>query len=108
MSKMTAWAWRGSFMVGSLYALGVDGLVVRRRSRRRLRLGLVAGEQMNQRALDRSLPGGGADLGTEQIRDVEHVAGALREGRHMSRGDIEVEFRDPRGQFVQQPRPVEA
>src|SRR3982750_1993679 len=100
ISKMTARAWRGSFMVGRLFPL-VDGC----RSRRRLRHGVLAGEQMDQRALDRGLPGRRVDLGAEQIGDIEHVAGAFAEGRDMRRGDIEVEFRDRRGQFVQQARP---
>src|SRR5450755_4985023 len=103
MSKMTARAWRGNFMVGSQSRL-VDGY----RSRRGLRQVFVIGEQMDQRALDRGLPRRRADLGAEQVGDVEHVAGALAEGRDMGGGDVEVKLRDRGGQLIQQARPVEA
>src|ERR1700722_13213986 len=89
MSRMTALTWRGSVMVG-----GIDLLAGEFRSRRRLRHGLVIGEQMDQRALDRGLPRRRVDLGPQQVGDVEHVAGALAEGRDMGRGDVGVEFRD--------------
>ncbi len=72
------------------------------------RRGRVVGQQMDQRALDRGLSRRRVDLRAEQIGDVEHVAGALAEGRDMGRGDIEVELRDRGGQFVQQARAVEA
>src|SRR5580765_6946714 len=73
---------------------GADYEVLRNsRSRRRLRDVILAGEQMDQRALDRGLPGRRVDLRAEQIRHVEHVAGALAKGRDMGRGDIEVELR---------------
>src|SRR6266404_1483929 len=78
------------------------------RLRRRLGGGVLAGEQMQQRALDRGLPCRRVDLGAEQIGDVEHVAGALAEGRDMGGGDIEVQLRYRRRQLVQQARAVEA
>src|SRR5713226_9913434 len=96
ISKMTARAWRGNFIVGSLYRL-VDGC----RSRRGLRHVFVIGEQMDQRALDRGLPRRRVDLGAEQVGDIKHVAGALAEGRDMGGGDVEVEFRDRGGQLIQ-------
>src|SRR5260370_20950896 len=71
------------------------------RSGRRLRDVVFAGEQMDQRALDCGLPGRRVDLCTKQIRHVEHVAGALAEGRDMGGGDIEVELRDRRRPLVQ-------
>ena len=53
---------------------------------------VLAGEQMDQRALDRGLPRRRVDLRTEQVGDIEHVAGALAEGCDMGRGDVEIEF----------------
>src|SRR5450756_2132790 len=44
-----------------------------RQSRRRLS-GLVVGKQVDQRALDRGLPGRGVDLRAEQVGDVEHLS----------------------------------
>src|SRR5579862_8914013 len=44
---------------------------------------VVACKQMQQRALDRGLPRRRVDLRAQQIGDVEHVAGALAESRHM-------------------------
>src|ERR1700681_2851387 len=70
------------------------------RSRRGLRQGLVVGEQVEQRALDRGLPRRRVDLRTEQVGDVKHVAGALAEGRDMGGGDVEVEFRNRGGQLI--------
>src|ERR1700733_4466199 len=61
---------------------------------------LFAGEQMQQRAADRGLSCRRRDLRAQQIRDVEHVAGAFAEGRDMGGGDVEVELRDRRRQFV--------
>ena len=63
---------------------------------------------MDQRALDRGLPRRRVDLRAEQVGDIEHVAGALAEGRDMGRGDVEVELRDRGGQLIQQAGPVEA
>lgn len=63
---------------------------------------------MQQRALDRGLPGRRGDLGAEQVGDIEHVAGALAEGRDMRRGDVEVELRGRGGQLVEQAGEVEA
>src|SRR4051794_6156173 len=77
-------------------------------SRRRLFLGFAVGEQMNQRALDRGLPGRRVDLRAEQVGNIKHVAGALAEGRYMGGGDVEVEFRDRGGELIQQARAVEA
>src|SRR5229473_8282217 len=102
MSKMTARAWRGNFIVGSQSRL-VDGC----RSRRGLRRVFVIGEQMDQRALDRGLPRRRVDLGAEQVGDVEYVAGALAEGRDMGGGDVEVEFGNRGGELIQEARPVE-
>src|ERR1700704_2197931 len=68
--------------------------------RRRLRDRFFVGEQMDQRALDRGLPGRRVDLRAEQVGDVEHVAGALAEGRDMGGGNVEVELRDRRGQLI--------
>src|SRR3979409_2233266 len=104
MSKTTAWALRGSFMVGGTILL-VDGYRSRRRLRRRR---FLIGEQMEQRALDRGLPRRRVDLRAEQVGDVEHVAGALAEGRDMGRGDVEVELRNRRRQLIQKAWPVEA
>src|SRR4051794_12962327 len=70
--------------------------------RRRLRDVIFAGEQMNQRALDRGLPGRRVDLGAEQVGDIEHVAGAFAEGRDMGGGNVEVELRDRGRQLIQQ------
>ena len=77
-------------------------------SRRRLCDGVLAGEQVKQRALDRGLPGRRADLGAEQVGDVEHVAGAFAEGRDMGGGNVEVELRDRGRQLIQQAGAVEA
>ena len=88
--------------------IGTQFARTRHGSRRRLRRRLVIGEQMDQRALDRGLPRRRVDLRAQQIGDVEHVAGALAEGRDMGGGDVEVELRDRRRQFVKQTRPVEA
>ena len=41
---------------------------------------------MDQRALDRGLPGRRVDLGPQKVGDVEHVAGALAKGRDMRGG----------------------
>src|SRR5438445_8673765 len=76
--------------------------------RRRLRDVVFAGEQMNQRALDRGLPGRRVDLGAEQVGDVEHVARAFAEGRDMGGGNVEVELRDRGGALIQQAGAVEA
>src|ERR1700683_3318846 len=93
MSNTTARALRGSFMVGC-------------RSRGGLGRGLVIGGQVDRRALDRGLPRRRRDLGTEQVGDVEHVAGALAEGRDMGGGDVEVELRNRGGQLIQEAGPV--
>src|SRR6185369_8317867 len=85
-----------------------DDSLVKFQSRRRLRDVVFTGEQMNQRALDRSLPGRRVDLGAEQVGDVEHVAGAFAEGRDMGGGDVEVELRDRGRQLIQKARSVEA
>src|SRR6185436_18342343 len=77
-------------------------------SRRRLRDVVFAGEQMNQRALDRGLPGRRVDLGAEQVRHVEYVAGAFAEGGDMGGGNVEVELRDRGGQLIQQAGAIEA
>src|SRR5438445_1822977 len=77
-------------------------------SRRRLRDVVFTGEQMNQRALDRGLPGRRVDLGAEQVGDVEHVARAFAEGRDMGGGNVEVELRDRGGALIQQAGAVEA
>src|SRR5690606_4128794 len=45
----------------------------------RLFRGVAAGEQVDQRALDRGLPRRRGDRGAEQVGDVEHVARSLAE-----------------------------
>src|SRR3984957_14801604 len=95
MSNTTARALRGSFMVGC-------------RSRRGLRRGLVIGEQVDQRALDRGLPRRRGGLGAGQGGDIKHGAGALAEGRDMGGGDVEIELRNRCCQLIQQAGPVEA
>src|SRR6202022_1572785 len=77
------------------------------RYRAGLRQGLVVGEQVEQRALDRGLPRRRVDLRAEQVGDVKHVAGALAEGRDMGGGDVEVELRNRGGELIQQTRPVD-
>src|ERR1700753_1989114 len=62
------------------------------RSGRRVSRCLVAGKQMYQRALDRRLPRRRADLRTQEIGDIEHVAGTFAEGRDMGRSDVEIEL----------------
>src|SRR6476619_131258 len=77
-------------------------------SRRRLRNVVLGRQQMNQRALDRGLPGRRVDLGAEQVRHVEYVAGAFAEGGDMGGGNVEVELRDRGGQLIQQAGAIEA
>jgi hypothetical protein len=57
--------------------------------------------QLNQRALDRGLTPGRDDLRAEKIRHI-HVDQALAKGRHTRGGDVEVELRERRGEFVEQ------
>src|SRR5207245_7225051 len=76
--------------------------------RRRLRDVVFAGEQMNQRALDRGLPGRRVDLGAEQVGEVEHVAGALAEGREVGRGAVGVGLRARGRELVRQAGAVPA
>src|SRR5437879_661046 len=70
-------------------------------------LALVFGEKRQQRALDRRLTRWCGDLRAEQIGHVKDVDDALAEGRHMRRGDVEVELGDRRGQLVQQTGTIE-
>src|ERR1700722_12483344 len=63
---------------------------------------------MKERTADSGLSRRRRNLRAQEIGDVEHVAGALAEGRDMGGSDIEVELRDRRRQFVQQTRTVEA
>ena len=70
-----------TLMVRSAATPRVSNHEATKQLRRRLRDVVFAGEQMNQCALDRGLPGRRGDLGAEQIGHVEHVAGAFAEGR---------------------------
>src|SRR5579871_410503 len=56
-----------------------------------LRRRAFACQQMQQGAADRGLPRRRRDLRAEQIGHVEHVTGALAEGRDMGGGNVEVE-----------------
>src|ERR1700744_4299907 len=103
MSNTTARTGRGSFA-----SSGCIDLLPIRRSGRGLRGDVIGDQQMDQRALDYGLPGRRVDLGAEQVGDVEHVSGALAEGRDMGGRDVEVELRDRGGQLIQQPGAVEA
>src|SRR6185312_12273776 len=78
------------------------------RSGRGQRGDVVGDQEVDQRALDRGLPGRRVDLRAEQVGDVEHVAGTLAERRDMGGGDVEVELRDRGGQLIEQAGAVEA
>src|SRR5262245_5639731 len=72
-------------------------------------LGFAArrGEQGEQWTLDRGLACRRRDFGAEQVGDVEHIDHPFAEGSDMGRGDVEVELRQCRRQFVEETRPVE-
>src|SRR5665213_300683 len=96
MSNTTARTERGSFASG-----GCIVLFPVHRLRRGLLGDVVGDQEMDQRALDRGLPGRRIDLRAEQVGDVEHVAGALAEGRDMGGSDVEDELRGLGGQLIQ-------
>src|ERR1700693_138361 len=70
-------------------------------------LALVALEYAEQRAADRGLARRRDDLRAGEVRHIEDVDGALAEGRHVRRGDVEVEARDGVGEIIEQAGPVE-
>ena len=84
------------------------GFAAARRTGRRLGRMKLAVESSEKPSANRRLASRVGNLVADEVGHVEHVDGALAEGRDVGRGDVEIEVGNGAGEIVEKAGPVEA